>query len=71
MDYKYYKDKYQTISIKLDRVKDADVIMILDSMPEGVGPKECIVAALRTVGVMLGLQKGGVNKWLNYISRSR
>ena len=54
MDYKYYKDKYRTISIKLDREKDVDVIEILDSLPEGVGPKECIVAALRTVGVMLG-----------------
>lgn len=58
MDYKYYKDKYRTISIKLDREKDADVIAILDSMSEGVGPKECIVAALRTVGVMLGFNDG-------------
>ena len=59
MDYKYYKDKYRTISIKLDREKDADVIAILDSMPEGVGPKECIVAALRTVGLMLGYNSEG------------
>ena len=59
MDYKYYKDKYRTISIKLDREKDADVIAILDSMPEGVGPKECIVAALRTVGLMLGYDGEG------------
>lgn len=55
MEYDYYKNKYKTISIKLDREKDADIIDFLESMPEGVGPKECIVAALRTIaGLCLG-----------------
>ena len=32
-DYNYYKDKYKTVSIKLDRQADADVIRFLEEWP--------------------------------------
>lgn len=40
MNYNYYKDKYRTISIKLDKDKDRDIIQMLDdAAADGYGPK--------------------------------
>jgi len=44
-DYNYYKTKYRTFTLKLDREKDADLIMFLEQWPEG--PKHAITSALR------------------------
>ena len=44
-DYNYYKTKYRTYSLKLDREKDADIITFLEQWPEG--PKDAIVKAVR------------------------
>lgn len=48
MKYGYYKDKYRSISIKLDQVKDADVIQYLDKCSaKGYGPKAQICGLIR------------------------
>lgn len=44
-DYKYYKDKYKAYTIRLDRVRDQDIIEYLDDSEWG--PKARIVHALR------------------------
>lgn len=46
MKYGYYKDKYRSISIKLDQVKDADVIDFLTGDPDR-GPKAIICGLVR------------------------
>ena len=45
MEYKYYKDKYKSYTVKLDRVADADLIEFLNTWPKG--PKHAIVLSLR------------------------
>lgn len=43
MNYKYYKDKYHTISIKLDKEKDAPVIKYFEDLAaKGTGAKHAI-----------------------------
>jgi hypothetical protein len=60
MKYDYYKDKYKTISIKLDRDKDRDIIDYLDRFAPYAGPKTVICATLRTVaGLIPGPEGGG------------
>lgn len=61
MEYKYYKDKYKTYSIKLDRDQDRDVIAFLEDMKRaGLGPKSVILAAIRTVcSMMVEFNEGG------------
>lgn len=55
-DYNYYKEKYKTVTIKLDRQADADVIKYLEEWPKG--PKHLIVWALRT---MKKFMRGGLS----------
>lgn len=57
MSYKYYKDKYKQINIKLDRVQDADLIALLESWPKG--PKHAIILALR---VFKKAMRGGLGQ---------
>ena len=45
MKYNYYKDKYRTVSIKLDKQLDRDIIEYLDSRDGG--PKNIICHAIR------------------------
>ncbi len=45
MNYNYYKDKYKTITIKLDRQREADIISLLEGAPDG--PKAFIVNAVK------------------------
>ena len=59
MKYDYYKDKYKTISIKLDRDKDRDIIDFLDRFAAYAGPKTVICATLRTVAGMVTDLEGG------------
>ena len=43
MNYNYYKNKYKTISIKLDKQKDAPVIEYFDELArKGTGAKTAI-----------------------------
>ena len=43
MNYNYYKNKYKTISIKLDKQKDASVIEYFDELArKGTGTKTAI-----------------------------
>lgn len=43
MNYNYYKNKYKTISIKLDKQKDAPVIEYFDDLAKkGTGAKTAI-----------------------------
>jgi len=43
MKYEYYKDKYKTISIKLDKEKDAPVIKYFEDLAaKGTGAKHAI-----------------------------
>lgn len=59
MNYKYYKDKYKTISIKLDRQRDADIITLLEGAPDG--PKAFIINAVRFyVNFISSMALGGV-----------
>ena len=46
-NYDYYKNKYKTVTIKLDRDAEADVINFLAQYPKG--PKAAIVLALRVM----------------------
>lgn len=48
MNYNYYKNKYKTISIKLDRQKDAEIIKYFDDMAaRGSTPKQTICGLIR------------------------
>ena len=48
MNYNYYKNKYKTISIKLDRQKDADIIKYFDDMAaQGSAAKQTICGLVR------------------------
>lgn len=48
MKYEYYKDKYKTISIKLDHNKDADIIEYFNrASAAGTGPKVVITDLVR------------------------
>lgn len=64
MEYKYYKDKYKTYSIKLDYDQDRDVIAFLEDMKRaGIGPKSVILAAIRTVcSMMVEFNEGGTKQ---------
>lgn len=56
MKYQYYKDKYKTITIKLDRVLDADIIEFFDENAKiGRGPKQiiCELAAGRMMAAQM------------------
>ena len=44
-DYDYYKTKYKSITLRLDREADADVIKFLEEWPKG--PKHAIMLAVR------------------------
>lgn len=44
-DYDYYKKKYKSITLRLDREADADVIKFLEDWPQG--PKHAIMLAVR------------------------
>ena len=61
-DYKYYKDKYKAYTIRLDRIRDQDIIEYLDSCEQG--PKARILNALRgdlvarTLGGLFKLEEG-------------
>ena len=48
MKYNYYKDKYKTVSIKLDKQKDHDVIEYFQTLPPDIGPKEAICNLIRS-----------------------
>ena len=48
MNYNYYKNKYKTISIKLDRQKDAEIIKYFDDMAaQGSTPKLTICGLIQ------------------------
>ena len=53
MKYNYYKDKYKTVSIKLDKQKDQDVIEYFQTLPPDIGPKEAICGLIRSDIAML------------------
>lgn len=57
MDYQYYKDKYKSYTVKLDRVADADLIEFLSTWPKG--PKHAIVLSLRVFKKAI---KGGLKE---------
>lgn len=58
MNYNYYKDKYKTISIKLDKQRDADIIDIIEQAPDG--PKAFILNCVRFyVSFITSLTMGG------------
>ena len=44
-DYEYMKKKYKTVTLKLDREADKDVIDFLDQWPNG--PKHAVMLAVR------------------------
>ena len=44
-DYDYYKTKYKSITLRLDREADTDVIKFLEEWPKG--PKHAIMLAVR------------------------
>lgn len=59
MNYNYYKDKYKTISIKLDRQREADIISLLEGAPDG--PKAFIINAVKFyVNFVSSIALGGV-----------